>query len=708
MDDTLLNLDMTDITKIRGIREETKFMHERAFNVALLEVFVGERTGTLQEQETIRTFRKKLGDKIYAESVYLLTHKLITQEKEAKQVFKEILHHQRKICAVLGRPVGVQVAALDYMQNILSVLEKPLVMEEAKSLKIAKRAGSTREEGSEECLELKEASPIRGRRILQGVPVVPGYGSGHVFRYQDILSRELEAYDINESQIGAELRRLESAIQRVEADLMRMKDAVETQVDSDQAAIFDVHRMILRDITLLKDIEDELRSERVNVENAVKWVFRRWERKFKDSKYVEIQERSSDVADIGRRLLQQLLGIHGNALTKLPADCIIFAKRLLPSDTVHLDRKHARGVVTEEGGPNSHVAVLASAFHIPLISGIRLDLDRVPNRAPVIMDGASGEIMLRPLRSEMAQFREGRKEEERQDAARVRRMSKLPLEKEGQRFVVDANVASFEECQLAKKYGCDGIGLYRIEQIYMSSSVMPTEDVLFDSLKSSLTVLKNETATLRLLDIGGDKTLPYIDLVERTNPALGVRGVRLLLKYPNLLQMQLRVFLRLSALFRVRILVPMVTLAQDVVQVRKVLDQEKDRLKEAKISFDDNIALGAMIETPSSVLAIDSIMGVCDFVSVGTNDLLQFVMAADRENMNVSDYYEAGHLLIMKWIAEVAEKADQAGKDCEVCGELAGYLDHTDELLRAGIRHYSVVPHLVPRLKEKIYRFADP
>src|SRR5262245_31519833 len=215
---------MADITKIKGIEEETKFMHERAFNVALLEVFVGDRTGTHQEREAIRKLRKKLGDKIYVESVYLLTHKLITQEKKAKQVFDEILYHQREVSAALGRPVGVQVAALDYMQNIVSVLEKPLVMEEARSLKIAKKASSAREEFSKERAELKEASLLRGRRILQGVPVVLGFASGHVFRYQDILSRELEAYDIKETQIVRELQRLKAAIRRVEADLMRMKD----------------------------------------------------------------------------------------------------------------------------------------------------------------------------------------------------------------------------------------------------------------------------------------------------------------------------------------------------------------------------------------------------------------------------------------------------------------------------------------------------
>ena len=706
VDETRFSSDMTDITTITGIRAETKFMQERAFNVALLEVFVGQRTGTLEEQQAIRKLKRKLGDTIYVESVYLLTHKLVSKEKEAKKIFQDILRHQREISAALGRPVGVQVAALDYMQNILSVLEKPLVMEEAKSLKIASRAPSAREEFLEGDRALGQVSPMRGRRSLHGVPVVPGFGSGHVFRYQDILSRELAVYDIEDTQLDRELQRLEAAMQRVEADLVCMKDAVERQVDSDQAAIFDAHRLILRDLTLVTEIEEELRSERVNVEHAVKWVFRRWERKFRDSTNAEIRERSTDVADIGRRLLKQLLGIHGNALTKLPAGSVIFAKRLLPSDTVHLDRKHARGIVTEEGGPNSHVAVLANAFHIPLISGIGIDLDGVPNRAPVIMDGASGKIVLRPSKSELARFEERRKIEEEQDTELVRCASKLPPDKEGRRFVVDANVASLEECQLARKYGCDGIGLYRIEQIYMSSSVMPTEGALFDSLKSSLTVLRNKTVTLRLLDVGGDKTLPYIDLVERTNPALGLRGVRLLLKYPNLLQTQLRVILRLSALFRLRILVPMVTIARDLMQVRKVLDEEKEKLKESNTPFDDKIPLGAMIETPSSVLAIDSILRVCDFLSVGTNDLLQFVMAADRENMNVADYYEAGNALILGWIAEVAQKADQAHKDCEVCGEMAGYLKHTEELLSAGVRHYSVVPHLVPRLKAKICSLA--
>ena len=616
--DTPFDSDMTDITTITGIQAETKFMQERAFNVALLEVFAGQRTGTLEEQQSVRTLKRKLGDKIYVESVYLLTHKLIPNEKEAKQVFQGILRHQRQLGGVLGRPVGVQVAALDYMQNILSVLEKPLVIEEAKSLRIASRAHSAAEEFSEGAAP-GLVSPIRGRMCFQGRPVVPGLGSGHVFKYQDILSRELAAYDIKDAQIDRELKRLEAAMQRAEADLRRMRDAVERQVDSDQAAIFDAHCLILRDLTLAGEIEEELRSERVNVEHAVKWVFRRWERKFRDSTNAEIRERSTDVADIGRRLLKHLLGIHGNALTKLPVGAIIFARRLLPSDTVHVDRRHAAGIITEEGGPNSHVAVLARAFHLPLISGIGIDLDRVPDRAPAIMDGASGKIVLRPRRSEIVRVEQRRKSEEGQDTALARRTSKLPPDQEGRRFVVDANVASLEECRLARKYGCDGIGLYRIEQIYMSSSVLPTEETLVDSLKSSLTVVRDKTVTLRLLDVGGDKTLPYIDLVERTNSALGVRGVRLLLRYPHLLQTQLRVLLRLSALFRLRILVPMVTLAQDLVQVRKALDEEKEKLKETNVPFDDRIPLGAMIETPSSVLAIDSILRVCDFLSIGTN-----------------------------------------------------------------------------------------
>ncbi len=698
---------MVDITKIKGINEEAKFIRERAFNMTLLEVFIGLRAGTPREREVIQKLRKKLGNKIYVESVYLLTHKLIPDAKKAKKVFEGILDHQKKMNLELGRSVGIQVSALDYLQNIMSVLEKPLVMEEEKSLKIARKALPAREDNLETGLKLKRTSQIRHRTIIRGVSVIPGIAAGRVFKYQDILSRELEAYDIKETQIALELKRLETAMQSVEKDLLHMKDTVKKQVDSGQASIFEAHRVILKDITLLKEIEEELKSQQVNVEHVVKQVFRRWEKKFKDSQSVEIQERSLDVADIGRRLLKELLGIHGNALTKLSPGSVIFAKRLLPSDTVHLDRKNAKGIVTEEGGPNSHVAILANAFHVPLISKIDMNMDQMPDHALVILDGASGKIILHPTRSERAHFQRGRARKEKQNLVLARQMSKRNLEMEGQPLMVDANVASPEDCQLAKKYGCDGIGLYRIEQIYMSSPSMPTEEFLFNFLKNSLAALKNRVVTLRLLDIGGDKTLPYIDLVERTNPALGVRGIRLLLKYPHLLQIQLRVFLRLSSLQSVRILVPMVTLAEDITQVLKMLHQEKEKLKEKRISFDEKIPLGAMIETPSSVFAADSILEICDFLSIGTNDLLQYTMAADRENMNVSDYYEAGNPLVLKWIEEITGKADKAGKDCEVCGELAGNLDYTKELLKSGVKHYSVVPHLVPRLKETIASFVS-
>ena len=554
----------------------------------------------------------------------------------------------------------------------------------------------------------KKAGSMRVRTVIQGVPVVGGLAAGRVFRYQDIFSREVKVYDIKEDGIEKELKRLHRAIQSVEKDLVGMKHTVKKQVGSDQAAIFEAHRMILMDLTLLKEIELQLKVQRVNIEHVVGQVFHRWERKLRDSQNLEIRERSSDIADIGRRLLKELLGIRGNTLARLPSGSIIFAKRLLPSDTVHLDRKNARGIVTEEGGTNSHVAILANAFHIPLISRIGIDADRVPNHVPVILDGGTGKVILRPNRREMGEWRGRQTLEEKRDLALARKMCRVRLKTASYPVTVDANVSSVEECRTAKIYGCDGIGLYRIEQLYMSSPVMPTEEYLFDSLTRSLGVFKAREVTLRLLDIGGDKSLPYIDLVERTNPALGVRGVRLLLKYPNLLQAQLRVFLRLSAQFKVRILVPMVTLPQDMVQVRKALDQEKEKLKEKKVPFDEKVPLGAMIETPSAALAVDAILEACDFLSIGTNDLLQYTMAADRENMSVADYYEAGNPLILKWIGEIAQKAEAAGKDCEVCGELAGNPDHADALLKSGVRHLSVVAHRIPRLKEKMMGLLNP
>jgi phosphotransferase system enzyme I (PtsI) len=622
------------------------------------------------------------------------------------------------------------VAALDYLQNVLNLLKKPIVIEEEKTIKLAEKAVAAGPEGAEETtpgakrvrkgrifvsasedrsqeklsskLSSKKAKPIRSRFVVKGAALASGMAAGKAFHYRDILTRELEIYDLTEDQVEAEWGRILRAIEKVEKDLTHVRKGVQREIGSKQAAIFDVHKTILKDLGLLKEIEKELKDRQINAEQVVRDVFKRWEKKLKIADTKEIQEKADDIADIGRRLLRVLIGIEGNVLSKLPYNSILFAKRLLPSDTVYLDRKKTLGIVTEEGGRTSHAAVLARALRVPMVSKIDTNLDRVPQSAPTVIDGDKGTVIVYPKKSELIHFGPEMKKRLQEDLRLAKRLAKTPLKIQGRLFTVKANVASPEEIVLAKKYGCDGVGLYRIESLYMSSTSMLSEDYLYEVLAKALKPVQGKEITLRLLDLGGDKTLPYLDLNEKIDSPLGLRGVRLLLKFPNLLETQIRVCLRLSARFKIKVLVPMVSLPEDMTGIRKILDQEKEKLKAKKQAFNEKIPLGAMIETPSAILALEDLIKASDFLSIGTNDLLQYTMAADREKANVASYYEAGNRLILKWLKEIVEKAAAAGIDCELCGELAGNLEFTEELVKCGLEHYSVTPHLIPRIKNKI------
>jgi phosphotransferase system enzyme I (PtsI) len=258
---------------------------------------------------------------------------------------------------------------------------------------------------------------------------------------------------------------------------------------------------------------------------------------------------------------------------------------------------------------------------------------------------------------------------------------------------------------MARECGADGIGLYRTEPLYMDSPNFPAEERLYTQLAKALNLVHNQEINLRLLDIGGDKTLPFLDIVEIKDPALGLNGIRLLLKYPRLLEMQLRVFLRLSGKFNVKVSVPMVSLPRDMIEVRRYFLQEKEKLRKEGIPFNEGLLLGAMIETPAALMAIDELLDYSDFLNIGTNDLVQYVMAAGREKIEVSDYYEAGNHLILNALKDVIRKAEERGKECSICGELAGNLKFTNLLLGIGLRDFSVQSTLIPYVKYKIVRF---
>jgi phosphoenolpyruvate-protein phosphotransferase len=712
-----MNRTPHDVKKHLGLDVMKKF----GLTAALLEVFSGERQGSPEEQKQLRHLCTQVGDTIYVEALRFLTPQSVATDQEAKRVFSEIQAHRKMLTAKLCRRVSLQVAALDYSQYILNLIARPgfedvhadacfcrkilLTEQEALSPKQVSSPGVAYP-------ETQKNKKLAGKRqVHKGLVLAQGLAVGHAFYYQDILTRELEMHDLAASQLHVELQRVVTAIETVERELGGLKQEVEKQVGQDHAAIFDVHKLILKDMNLIEEVEREMKARMINAEHIVRDIFARWERKLRSSESDVIKDKAEDMADIGRRVLRVLIGIQGSVLVKFSKSSIIFTKRLLPSDTVYLDKKKTRGIVVTEGGLNSHAAVLARAMRIPLIVIADLNLGQIPLGRGVVLDGDHGRLIINPTRHEMSVATAEIRTRRRQETLLLKKEFSHQLHYAGEEVCIRANVSSADDVGVACTYGCQGIGLFRIESLYMFSQKLPDEEGLYQALFQALAPLGRRPVTLRFLDIGGDKTLPYMNLTERDDSVLGLRGVRLLLRHPVLLETQMRVFLRLSQTYQIKMLVPMVSVLQDIVAVRNVLEIQKAILIKSHVRFDEKIHLGSMIETPSAMLALDAILQASDFVSIGTNDLLQYTMAADREKASVADYYAAGNVLITAWIHEIATKSRLAHKECTLCGELAGDLRFTRMIFDGGIRRYSVIPQLIPRVKgeiEKIIRKKSP
>jgi phosphoenolpyruvate-protein phosphotransferase len=554
---------------------------------------------------------------------------------------------------------------------------------------------------------LKTLKSLPKRMVIHGEPIVMGFAIGQVFYYQDIFTREIEKRELTEGQLEEEIKRLQRAIDQVHGDLDNLKSKVTREIDAEHAQIFRAHQLILKDIELFTDIEKSLKNQMLNVEHVVQDVFGRWNKKIRGGDKSGIQERANDVVDVGRRLLRALTGSTGkNSILNLSKDSAIFAQRLLPSDTASLNIKNVKAIVTVEGTQNSHSAILAKALDIPFVSKINIPIDSLPHGTRVIVDGDKGLIIVNPTQAELESYPKLIRKRLNNRLKIVKRIKNIPLKYNGTLIKVTANVSSLSDIKIAKDCGADGIGLYRTEPLYMDSQNFPDEEKLFAQFVKALNYVRDQEVNLRLLDIGGDKTLPFLDIVEIKDPALGLNGIRLLLRYPHLLDMQLRVFLRLSAKFKVKVSVPMVSLPKDMEETRRHFAQEKEKLRKEKIPFDEDIFLGAMIETPAALMFIDELLDHSDFLSIGTNDLVQYIMAAGREKTEVSGYYQAGNHLVVSALKEVIRKAQELGKECSVCGELAGNLKFTKLFLDIGLRNFSVQPTLVPYVKYKIIRLT--
>ncbi|HWQ93222.1 MAG TPA: phosphoenolpyruvate--protein phosphotransferase [Clostridia bacterium] len=530
---------------------------------------------------------------------------------------------------------------------------------------------------------------------LDGRSICEGLAIGQAFVYRENLEALANSYWIEAGEVEEQLRRIERAAEAVAQDLRVSARRIEADTNERLAAIFEAHEAMLQDPGFREEVRLLVETELLRAEHALAQVLRRREQQFRNLAEPAHRQHADDVADLAQRLLREMAGVKVTALERMPPGRVLVARRLLPSDTVALPERGVAGIVAEFGGPGSHVALLAEALEIPTVAQIPDLLNKVEESDTLLVDGFGGGLVINPDAATRAQYLQAG-EGARARQVRLIRSSRQPAcTRDGTNIMVMANVSRHEDTSTAGKNGADGVGLCRLEGFYMSRRTPPAADELLAELRVMFLPMAGKPLTIRLLDIGGDKPVPFLKLAHENNPFLGQRGVRILLRYPELLDAQLQALCQFSREQDARILVPMVTFAEEVSRVR-----ERLTLAAKKMGIPRVPPLGAMIETPGAALSIPEIRAHADFLSIGTNDLTQYTFAAGRENPLVDEYFRESHPALLRLVRMIVDEA--GGLPVAVCGELARQPEAIPTLLGLGIRTLSVAAPMVPAVKECI------
>jgi phosphoenolpyruvate-protein phosphotransferase len=530
---------------------------------------------------------------------------------------------------------------------------------------------------------------------LIGLRIAPGLAIGSAWVVGDRLECRGDAHQIDPHEVEREWSRIRMAFDQTRAELQEAARRVAEQFNAHLADIFRAHEMMLDSLLSSTEFVQELQGSLVNAEAVVRRVFRRWQEKFHSLPGETFQQRADDLADLGRKVLRHLEGKDADRWQNLPAGSVLVLQHLLPSDVVALSRRAVAAIVVESLGHGSHAALLAREKSIPMVAGFPGILERIGDGDEVLVDAYRGEIVIAPEGETRAAFHE-RLTHYHATLARCKGACRQPARTlDGELVKVEANLGAYEDVELALDNGADGVGLFRIEQLYLARELPPTEAELLDELRAITFPLRDTPLTIRLLDIGGDKPVSFLRLPSEANPLLGKRGVRLLLEYPQLAQTQLAALLRLSQERQLRVLVPMVTLEEDIQAMREVFETMC-----TEFGMQQRPAFGAMIETPAAALSVPAIAQHVDFLCVGTNDLTQYTLAAGRDDPTVNRYFRDTHASLLRLLGIIV--ADAGETPLTLCGELAGREEMLPQLLAMGFRSLSVAPPLIPGMKALI------
>lgn len=507
----------------------------------------------------------------------------------------------------------------------------------------------------------------------RGIAVAP------VYYYQEPdLAPETGAVD--ESQVDGEIEKFENAKAVVVAELEKLAEKNE---------IFAAHQEIAGDFMLREGVIAKIKDEKKNAQQALDETIWEIAAIFESMDDGYMKERAADVKDVGKRLIAAIKGVRLPDLGNMDRESIVAARDLYPSDTVKMNPAYVMGILTEEGGITSHVSIMAKSMNIPILVGVKGILEKVSDGVLVCMDAKNGTIAVDPDEETKSAYLEQKAAYEKEREMLVQLRSSQPVTKTGKRIYLCANAGNVADVQNALPTGIDGIGLFRSEFLYMENTHFPTEEEQFQVYQEAAKLCPKEL-TIRTLDIGGDKELPYFQFEKEENPFLGWRAIRISLEMKDMFKEQLRAILRASAFGHVRIMFPMIISLEELRAAKAAVEECKAELRAEGAAFDENIETGMMIETPASVLLAEEFAKEADFFSIGTNDLTQYLLAVDRGNKKIADKYDFMNPAVLKAIRHVIEAGHQEGIKVGMCGEMAGSQEAVPLLLEMGLDEFSM------------------
>jgi len=523
-----------------------------------------------------------------------------------------------------------------------------------------------------------------------GISAASGYALGTAFLLLDQQIQVVKA-EVPKEQLDSEIQRYEEAQGKATEELEGIKEKTRKTIGPEEAEIFSAHIMVLQDPEYSGAIKALIRSEGQNAEWAVQVITDRFLELFKSMENDYIRERAADLRDVSNRLLRNLLGISTQSLSEITENVILVADDLTPSDTAQLDRDKVVGIVTNIGGKTSHSAIMARSMEIPAVVGLQDIVEKIKAGDFIIVDGNEGKVFVNPAEDLIHSYKEKQLSYEAQRQELKKLVNQPSITPDEVQVELVANIGNPQDALVAVNNGAEGIGLYRTEFLYMGRDELPSEEEQFEAYKA-VTVMfgKEHPVVIRSLDIGGDKALPYLDMPKEMNPFLGYRAIRLCLDRTDIFRTQLRAILRASAFGNIKLMYPMIATLEELRAANKVLEAVKQELLAETIPFNKDMEVGIMVEIPAVAVMADRFAKEVDFFSIGTNDLIQYTMAADRTNETVSYLYQPFNLAVLRLIRGVIDAAHKAGKRVAMCGEMAGDLTVLPILLGLGLDEFSM------------------